>query len=177
MSNRFKNYMNPYGPGWMSVTIIVGTLMVASLISMIARDDLMIAPQLVMLAIVAISLLPLFRGVNFFKTLEEDPAHIAIERDFEYAVSMRDDRVRFGEYYIYIKRSGRLLKYSEITQVYQYVHKTNFVEDERALKYVDTNGKHRKMCKLELRDNSNAELSMMVSMILKKNPYVKVGYR
>lgn len=109
--------------------------------------------------------------------MPEDSLFNLIEEEFISAIPMRKDSVRFGKNYIFIKHSGKLLKYSDIKQVYQYIHKTNFVENERALKYIDLNGKHRKICNLLLREKSNDELSQMISIIMCKNPNVKIGYR
>jgi len=178
MSNEFKKFMTSYGPGWMSVTIISSALLVISLISMIIRNDLEnFIPQLILFIVMVLTLLPLIRSNRFFKYLEEDAAFDDVSAEFEKAVPMRKNSVRFGENYIFIKRSAKLLKYSEITQLYQYIHKTNFIEDERALKYVDARGKHHRLCKLELGEKSKDELLTMVGMVLSKNPNIKIGYR
>ena len=178
MSKDFKKYMTMYGPLWFSITLVVSILLVASIIFMIIYNDIgNFIPQLIMFVIALISLIPLVRSKRFFDRIEQDLCLPNIETEFINAISMRKDSVRFGENYIFIKHSGKLLKYSEITQVYQYIHKTNFVEDERALKYVNVKGKHCKMCKLELREKSNEELQEMLCIIMSKNPYIKIGYR
>ena len=81
------------------------------------------------------------------------------------------------DFWIFIKGSGKLLEYSEIVQIYQYIHKTNFIEDERALKYRDSKGKERRLCRLELGDKSKDEMLQMIDIICRKNPTVKIGYR
>lgn len=177
MSKNFKKFMNPYGPGWMCVTIFTSVLMIAAFISMMIRYDIDFVALGIMFVIILISLIRLIRSIKFFKNLKADPACPAVENEFENAISMRKDRIRFGENYIFMKRSGKLLKYSDIKQVYQYIHKTNGAEDARQIKYVDLKGKTHKLCRLELEDKSREELATMISIIYSKNPNVKIGYQ
>ena len=90
---------------------------------------------------------------------------------------MRKGRILFGNNWIYKKGTARVITYSEIVQVYQFVQKTNFIESERMLKYVDTKGKTRTLCDLELRGRSDEELKQIIGMIYIKNPGIKVGYK
>ena len=178
MDKEFKKYISGFGPGWMIVTIIFTGLFAASIISQTVRNGFEnIVPPLFVLIVPLISLIRLLLDKKFLDNLVADPSYPAIEAEFKCAKSMIKDRVRLGENYIFTKHSGKLLKYSEISKVYQYIHKTNFAEDERALKYINTNGKHRKLCKLDLRGKSDAELQVVVSIIMSKNPNVTIGYR
>ena len=132
---------------------------------------------LVGVALILAALIRLIRSRKFFAAMKDEHLCQSMEQDFDKAMPMRKNSIKFGEQYVFMKRSGRILKYSEITQVYQYIHKTNGVEDQRLLKYVDTKGKTRKMCKLDLRGKSDIELTTIIALLLKKNPDIKVGYR
>ena len=178
MNKAFKKFMNPFGIGWAIGLVLPGFLIVAALLKLILEQDV---EMIITMAIMAVPFVPalirLIRSRKFFAAMKDEHLCQSMEQDFDQAMPMRKNSIKFGEQYVFLKRSGRILKYSEITQVYQYIHKTNGVEDQRLLKYVDAKGKTRKMCKLDLKGKSDIELTTILTLLLKKNPDIKVGYR
>ena len=177
MSKEFKKYATSYGVGWITLTVLMSIMIVVFFISWAMGNDVKFGGLVVFIVLLLCSLIPLLVSSRFFKKLETDASVEQIEADFQKAVPMRKDTIRFGEKWIYLKRKSKLLSYGDITRVYQYIHRTNGFEDERALKYVNTAGKHRRLCKLELRNKSEQELVQIITLILSKNPDVKVGYQ
>ena len=176
MSSEFKKYITSYRIGWLIATVIISLLAVASTIScLIRKADLV--PALVLCVIAILTLIPYFVSLNSLNKIKEEEDIYAAEADFRNAYSMMNDTIRFGERWIFCKHSGRLLRYEEITQVYQFIHKTNFIEDSRAVKYVDINGKHRVLCNLALRGKSDEDVKTIITIIYSKNPRIKIGYR
>lgn len=114
---------------------------------------------------------------NQFRELENAGKLDRIVEEFNRAEVLVKDKVRLGQNYIFGKGSGRLVRYEEIRQVYQYIKKRNFVEVVRSLKYVDNQGKTRDLCQLQLRGKSDEDVKKIVVAILSKNPMVKIGYK
>lgn len=96
--------------------------------------------------------------------------------DFDASREMLGGQLRLGEQNLYGKKMGLILPYSDIARMYQYVHKTNFVEDNRLLIALTRNGKRHNVCKLERRGKSDTELSMVLAFIRAKNPDIQFGY-
>lgn len=173
----FKDYISGLTTTRRVLAVIVA-LLVIPIMASVAKDDaeLILIWFGLTLIIELIILFPLYKDIRFFKNA--DNATLAtLAAELHQAVPMRDDDVRFGATHIFTKHSARVVKYSDITRVYQYIHKTNFVEDQRALKCTDVNKKEIVLCKLELKDKSDEELQKMVAFILQKNPKIKIGYR
>lgn len=177
MDRDFKKYMSAYKAGHKILTGLMAVLCIVFLVSMVLGNDVQFGGLLVFAGILLLSLIPLFRSRSFYAQLEEAGLMETAVADFAKALPARKDRIRFGEKWIYRKGSAWLLGYEEITQVYQYVHKTNFIENQRILKYVDTKGKHKNLCSLRLRGKSDEEAKQMILMIYRKNPNIKIGYR
>ncbi len=177
MQPAFKKYMNSYRVPWKILTVIMAALTVVFIVSAIAGNDVKWVGLPVFVGIMLLSMIPLWRSSRFFKSLEEQGIAAAVEADFAKAQPMRKGRILFGNNWIYKKGTARVITYSEIVQVYQFVQKTNFIESERMLKYVDTKGKTRTLCDLELRGRSDEELKQIIGMIYIKNPGIKVGYK
>ena len=185
MSSEFKKYMNSYRAGSIVGTIFMGLYSLFCIYGVIVNiaagskesAGMSLFLFLVFGAGVVYFISRALKFKKFFDNLSESGELSIVEADFLNAKIRRNDTVRFGERYIYIKKSGKLVKYEDIKQVYQYVHKTNFIETERALKYKDQNGKEYYLCKLELRDKSRNEMVEIISLLLAKNPNIKIGYR
>ncbi len=96
--------------------------------------------------------------------------------DFHRARSYFGGELRLGDRYIFGKKSARVLKYSDLRNVYQYIHKTNFVEDSREFRGKTVSDETVEICKMQVRGKSDAELMTVVTEILKKNNRVTVGY-
>lgn len=95
--------------------------------------------------------------------------------DFKNGIQFFKGSLILGQRFIIGKNSGNVLYYSEIIRIYQYIHKTNFVEDMRVLKAVNNKRNVINICALPLRGKGDSELTIAINHILSKNPNVKVG--
>ena len=178
MSEELKKYMFLKPIGWIISACVFTSLTIAFIIATLAGSSTKPIGIVVFLAGAVVSVLFIIRNVKHVEKFQNDQVlcrHLNI--DFNNAITMRKGRIKFGDKWIFIKNKGYFLRYEEITQIYQYIHKTNFIEDERSLKYVDTKGKHRVLCKLELHDKSKDEAMQILSIICSRNPRVTIGYR
>ena len=177
-----KKYLSVYSLGWQIATICVCAMTVMSsvfafIINPAAGRDVDYTFFIFYAIGIAVCLVPLFSSMIFFKKLTNNAEFEKIEEDFGKAVPKRKDSIRLGEKWVFIKSRGKILPYSEIKQVYQYIHKTNFAEDKRALKYVDLKGRHHILCGLELNDKSNPEMMDIMRVLISHNPTIKIGYK
>jgi len=101
----------------------------------------------------------------------------ALYEDFASAKVLGDNNVHIGEKYIFGRRSGGYYEISDISKVYQYIHKTNFVEDKRILRAELGSGGTVALFGLHLKGQDDALLLDAISMIVAINPKVKVGYK
>lgn len=175
MKTPFKKFVSAYSFRWLILPVVTAILIVAFIISAIAGNDVQYVGLIIFIALFAVGLIPLIKSKKFYADIESKGMLPYIEADFEKAFPVRNN-IYLGNNWIYVKGKERLLSYADITQVYQYIHKTNFVENERALKYVDKNGKHRVLCKIDLRGKSDEDVRKIVSFILSKNPNIKIGF-
>ena len=174
MSKQFKKYMTPYGLGKKILSaVLLGYLLLFGGI-MISEGEMSWPVLLIFGVGFLLSLIPLFKANSFIKQMETENTAL-IEADFARAYPFVKGKVRLGEYYVYGKNNGNLVKYSDIVQIYQYIHSTNGFEDQRQLKYVAPDGKTRTLCKLRLRGKSDSEVRDILTIILRKNPNVKIG--
>ena len=74
------------------------------------------------------------------------------------------------------KGMGTIIKYKDISNIYQYVHKTNLVEDKREIRVEKVSGEEIKLCKIYLNGKSDDELIILMNYILEKNPNVQIVY-
>ena len=93
------------------------------------------------------------------------------------APSFLDEKVRLGETWVFGQGSGMFLRYEEITQVYQYIHKTNGGEDRRSLEVKTVKGDRFSLCKLKTLGRSDEELSAVIAFLMTKNPSIVLGYK
>lgn len=177
MSREFKKYMSVYIIGWKIFTAIAGVSLVTFCISMFAGNDADYFGLLYLTVAFIASLIPWFISLRFFRSIENNIQADQIEADFRKAIPKRNDNIRFGKRWIFIKSRSKLFSYSDITQIYQYVRKANGFEEERGLKFIDTKGHRHKLCKLALRNKSEQEMREIISIILSENPDVKIGYQ
>jgi len=174
MSKKFKKYMTPYTLGWKLGTALSVFIIAMFLGLMVQENEFSFAPLVVFGVLLAVCLAPLFRANRFFKQMESQNIN-AIEADFARAYPFVKGKVRVGQTYIFAKASGKLVKFTDMIQVYQYIHRSNGIEDKRLVKYVDANGKHRDLCQLRLKGKSDSELKDILHMIQQKNPTIKIG--
>ena len=99
-----------------------------------------------------------------------------VAADFAAGKAWFNDRIRTGQTALYIKGVPCLLDYDDILNLYEYIHKTNYVEDERQLIAVIKGGTKISLCKLKKNGQSNQELLLFLAFLFQKNPDVTVGY-
>ena len=101
--------------------------------------------------------------------------------DFSRSRPMVIDKIRLGEKYIYGKKKGSPVSYSEIVKVYQSIHGTRSLgktfENERRLNAVLSDGSTRKLCNLMLWGDSDEDVGKIMAYIQQKNPSVHLGYK
>lgn len=85
------------------------------------------------------------------------------------------DNLIFGNRLLIGKGTGEIIKYEDITRVYQTIHRTNFIEDGRTLTAVTSDNKTHQFCNLKVFGKSNDELEQVVGYIVSRNPSVQVG--
>lgn len=177
MKKEFEKYMTTYRLGWMILSGIFLGLLIMFIVCFFLGMDVKPIGLPIFGGGFLLTLIPLWKSRKFFKILEDSNQMDMVLQDFSAATPMRKDQIRFGQRWIFCKGKAFMIPYERVHQVYQYIHKTNFVEDERWLKCVDDQGKTRKLCRLDLRGKSDAELQSMIRLIWSKNPGVKIGYQ
>lgn len=177
MKKEIKNFLSANYVWWVILTALLAVLSIVFIVSAIKGNDVEPMGAVVFFGGLALSLIPHFNNKKFYDNIEKEGLAPQIEVDFQNAVPKRKGRVRLGDKWIFVKGKERLLQYGDICQVYQSIHKKNFVENRRCLKYKDTKGRTHVLCKLELRGKSDAEMIEIFIAIRTKNPNVKIGYR
>lgn len=111
------------------------------------------------------------------KEIEENGGMPILLNDFKTGGRAFKNSLIVGQTFLIGKKSGTIVTYNEIVQIYQYVHSTNFVEDSRTLKVKTIQNSVLDLCSIPLRGKGNDELEQVINYILSKNPNVKVGYK
>ena len=176
MSKELKSFMSSKKFLWTFLTGACVFLIVVLIVNAIRGMDVSYVGFVIFIVGALLSLIPQFKSKKFYAELTQNSQLPEIEEDFKNAACVRNDTLRLGKKWIFIKGQENILAYNEIQQIYQYVHKTNLVEDERKLIYVNASGKKKTLCKLEVRGKSNDELVSIINYILSKNPNIKIGY-
>ncbi len=109
--------------------------------------------------------------------MEETGRLSLLLREFEGGEKFFGGKLHMGDTYVFGKGAGQVYTYGEITRVYQYIHKRNFVEDNRELRITDAQGKEKTLCAIPLRGKGDEELKKAVIHIALRNPNVKIGYQ
>ena len=176
MKKEFTNFLKPRG----NVSMMVFSVIMILIAALIYADG---APILLSLFIAAVGVIMLVLALRslldypqYIQALEQNGQMQWILQDYSQAQCMLNNDLRFGRYYLYAKGQGNVIAYNDIVRVYQYIHRTNFVEDRRELKYVNKNGAELTLCKLKLRGKSDADLRMIIGMLYQRNPALQVGY-
>ena len=105
--------------------------------------------------------------------------------DFYSATPFLEDNIRLGHECVFGKSFCTILRYTDIRRIYQYVYKLNFVEWNRELHAVDTQGKVWRLCELKLHSMFNnrkneladQEVIKVLNFMLYKNNRIAIGYR
>lgn len=98
-----------------------------------------------------------------------------ITRDFGRATPMYNDRVMMGTEYAFGKNCSSAIAYADIDRVYEYVHSTNSIKDQRMIRVKMTNGKQLDLCYLKVYKKEPEEETAIIQTILERNPAVKLG--
>ena len=100
-----------------------------------------------------------------------------IIRDFERARPMYDGRIMMGTKYAFGKNCSVAIAYADIERVYEYVHSTNVIRDQRILRVRMINRHTHDLCHLKVYRKKPEEEMAIIQTILEHNPSVKVGAR
>ena len=176
MKKEFTKFLKPRGNVSM---IVLSVIMILTAAIMFAGGAPFLIPLFiaaVAVMILVLSLRSLLDYPQYIQALEQNGQMQWILQDYSQAQRMLNNDLRFGRYYLYAKGQGNVIAYNDIVRVYQYIHRTNFVEDRRELKYVNKNGAELTLCKLKLRGKSDADLRMVIGMLYQRNPALQVGY-
>jgi len=140
---------------------------------------------LLMFALGAACSAPYFIGQRRLnKAIEEYEAQYgadALVKDFNASRPVINDHLRLGEEWLFGKRTATIVRYEQIKKIYMYVHRTNGVEDRRALKIETAAGKTLELCNLPtkgvFKKQNHPDVETILKVILIKNPSVHVGYK
>lgn len=179
-----KKYLNGFGGSLrLSITIIIVGIISFSMFSSDKSETFMLIAAVVCILIGAYLSYSAFKRKktfdNTFKELNSTGLIKSVIDDFNAAEKVSSDKGRLGDKYLYIKHSDTLFSYDKIVQVYEYVHRTNFIIDERAvtIHYVNSNGKILKENIPVAKPIKNKEEPRKIMLfLLTKNPNIKVGY-
>ena len=97
--------------------------------------------------------------------------------EFSSAKPWFSDRIRAGETMIFMKKDPKLTPYGEIVNVHEFVHKTNGVEDRRALRVKMKDGTVSDLCQILPRGKSADEVMRFYMFLHEKNPSTTFGYK
>ncbi|MBQ7119695.1 MAG: hypothetical protein IJO09_05725 [Oscillospiraceae bacterium] len=179
MSKEFKDFMcgkSIFGIIGAAFSLFFTVVFIINAVFIQGGEPELLIVAFFFLLVAFLALIPAFKSRKFIKELKESGLEEAVEVDFRSAVSNSNDRVRFGKEWMFAKWSIKLIRYSEIKQVYQLIIRKNGVENERRVQYVDTAGKEHKICRIKRFGKGDGEFMEIVELIVAKNPNVKVGY-
>lgn len=173
----FVKFLKPRG---MLFLVLLGIMMLMFAVFMILTEAPIFAFILFLavgVMLVYLGLRTLFQYPGYIRALDGSGYMMQILQDYAHANGVLKNQLRFGAYYLFAKGQGKVLVYTDVARVYQYIHRTNFVEDRRELRYVDREGKEGTLCRLKCRGKSDADLHIIIGMLLQKNPSLQVGYK
>lgn len=98
-------------------------------------------------------------------------------KEFEEGVQVLNDSIRLGNKYAFGKKTGTIIKYEDISRMYQYVYKTNLIESSRTIKIENISKVQRELCRLPLKGTADNEVKEIMMFILAKNPKIEIGYK
>lgn len=177
MNENFRKYVDKYNWGWKILTVLGISLVILFIVFWAMGSDVELIGLAVFPGITIISLIPLWTTNSFLKKIDACDESFDIQADFDNARDVRGGSVKLGDKWFFMKHKHRVVAYTDVKQVYQYIQKRYFIEVERSLRYVDANGRTRTMCKLDLRGKSDEEVKQIMLAILSHNPNVKLGYK
>ena len=106
------------------------------------------------------------------KTLEQSGQLKNVLYDFEFAQPMYNGGVMLGKNYIFGKKCTAIVHYSEIERMYIYMHTSKSMTDQRILKAQLKNGRHVKLCYLQLHKHNTEDEQAVIEAILRHNSFI-----
>lgn len=97
--------------------------------------------------------------------------------EFSSAREWLNGGIRTGTSHIFCKKQPVLYTYSDILNLYEYVHQTNFITDQRCLCAVVRGGKRVNLCNLRATLKKNPEAMQLIQTLLQRNPSITLGYQ
>lgn len=174
--NEIKLYLKPKGNVLLLVLGIFMVFMGCFVFTAEIEFIICLLPLLLGLFLVAVGVHALMDYPQYIQSLKNSGQIPQIYQDFSTAQSVYQDKLRFGRYGLFARNHGKIIFYNDITRVYQYIHRTNFVEDRRELKFINRKGHELTLCPLKTRGRSDEDMHLIVAMLLQKNPSIQVGY-
>lgn len=101
---------------------------------------------------------------------------IALE-DFLNAQDVGAGSIRFGKIYIFKENSEKLLRYDQITQVWEVIKKNTGIETGRTLKCRDKKGTVHTLCELERKGKSDDLVKKIMIILKTRNPAIHLGFK
>ena len=176
MEYTIKKYMDGYRWGYWILTAICAGLFVLLLGFLLFSEGAKPIGLFIFGVLTVLTLIPQWKSKKFYKELEVKTSLLQLQNDFDKSIPFCDGKLRLGDQWIFCKGQQQVVAYGEIARVFEYVHKSNFVENERRLMYRSSKGKDISLCKLALRGKSDAEVTRVLSLLLQKNPNIQIGY-
>ena len=176
MKKTLKRYILSGTVGNCASSAICLALSAACIADTYLNDGELLLIAVVFAAPAVIALLPLRSYVRFFRALKASGEKAALEADFQNAAPMLNDRIRFGENWIFPKGKPLTVPYDKIRKVYQEVRERGSYEVGRKLMCTNRAGDAFALCDLKTNGVSNADVVQMVKIIKSKNPNVTVGF-
>lgn len=106
------------------------------------------------------------------KALEESGELRNVLNDFEFAEPMYNGAVMLGKRYIYGKKCTAIVNYCDIERMYIYTHTSKSMVDQRILKAQLKNGRHVKLCYLQLHNPNSEDEQAVINAILRHNSFI-----
>lgn len=109
------------------------------------------------------------------KAFKESGQLNRVLNDFQFAQPMYNGGIKLGKEYIFGNKCTAIVRYSDIAKIYEYVHTTNSVKDQRILMAELKNGRCIKLCCLKVYKNTKADEQAVIEVILRNNPLIELG--
>ena len=113
------------------------------------------------------------RMINFLKQKNIYREAIA---DFPVARPFMNNRIRLGDKFVFGGNYCTILRYTDISRIYQYVDKKSLFYG-RQLHAFDISGKFWRLCSLRVLTENQPGLNDVLDFIMSKNPRVAIDYR
>ena len=177
MENELKEFIEYNGPK-KNVGVIVGVVLAIGGVYLFIYSGSLygVAGVLAGIGFVIASIMEKSRYDKRLNEMKKSGELSVLMSDFRGGSKAFKDRLILGENYLIGRDTGVFLRYDKIAQIYQTIHRTNFIEDGRTITVVTTEGKYKDLCNLQIWGKSNDELDQVFEYIVSRNPSVKVGY-